>query len=153
MSKRRLDKAFACSRRNVWPALLQELRVWYDSIQGQPGGRLAALRDLDDEQLAKIRPMLNPDYEILVEQDVVCCRAKGVTETRPLFRMKQENLTTFNQFIGQRTLAEIGAQLAQQMGWEQAEGFCYARDLFLDLVDRLVCVPRDPPELPGWVDE
>jgi len=107
---------------------------------------------MDDEQLAEIKPILNPQYEILVEQNYICCRLDGTSKTRQLFRMTRENLATFNQFTGKRTLAEIGAQLARQMGWEESDGFAYARNLFLALVDRLVCVPRDPPELPSLLD-
>jgi hypothetical protein len=32
-----------CSRRDLWPALLQELRVLYDSVKGVLGGRLSDL--------------------------------------------------------------------------------------------------------------
>ena len=145
--------SFACSRRNFWPALLQEFRIIYGSVRGGQGGQLSQLRDLDDDQLAKVRPALNPDYEIVVEHEYICCRAPGVEGTRKLFRMTKENLATYNQFTGQRSLAEIGAQVARQMGWDEADGYIYARDLFLDLVDRLVCIPRDPPELPGLLDE
>jgi len=145
--------AFTCSRRNFWPALLQEARVIYGSVRGGQGGQLAQLRNLSDEQLARVRPMVNPDYEIFVDQDFVCCRARETERTRKLFRMTREALATFNKFTGQRDLAEIGAQLGQQMEWEEEKGLAYAKDLFLDLVDRLVCIPRDPPELPGILDE
>ena len=64
--------AFTCSRRNLWPALLQEIRVIYGSIKGGQGGQLSQLRDLDDDRLAKVRPMLNPEYEIVIERDYVC---------------------------------------------------------------------------------
>jgi hypothetical protein len=114
---------------------------------------LSTLRDLDDDELAKVRPMVNPEYEILVDREYVCCRLDGTTKPRKLFRMTQENLATFNLFTGQRDLAEIGAQLARQMSWETNDGFVYARDLFLALVDRLVCIPRDPPELPGLLEQ
>lgn len=145
--------AFTCSRRDFWPALLQELRVIYGSVKGGQGGQLSQLRELPDDQLARIRPILNPEYEIFVDQDYICCRARETEIARKLFQMKRESLATFNQFTGQHNLAEIGARLAKQMGWDEARGFAYARDLFLDLVDRLVCVPRDPPDLADLLAE
>ncbi|MBN1933370.1 MAG: hypothetical protein JW934_01830 [Anaerolineae bacterium] len=145
--------AFTCSRRDFWPALLDEFRVFYGSVKGGRGGQLSQLRDLPDDQLAQVRPTLNPDYEIFVDQDFVCCRVRETGATRKLFQMKRESLAAFNQFTGRHTLTEIGAQLAQQMEWDEAAGFAYARDLFLALVDRLVCVPRDPPDIAGLLDE
>ena len=131
----------------MWLALLEELRVFYSSVKGRPGGRLADLHDLPDEQLADVRPVLNPAYEIYPEQDCICCRLRETTKTRQLFKMGKANLIAFNQFNGQHNLREIGARLAQEMGWDEREGFAYARYLFLALVDRLVCVPRDPPSI------
>jgi len=136
--------AFTCSRRDFWPALLQEIIVLRKAVQeGQPGYRLSELRDLPDEQLARIRPIANPEYEILVEEDHVCCRRKGMDKVRKLFRMTPENLATWNQFNGQRCLDEIGARLACEMGWEPELGYAYAREFFLALAERLACIPQD----------
>jgi len=134
-----------CSRRALWPALLQELRVFYGSVKGGQGGTLSALHTLPDDQLAMTRPIVNPDYEIYPEDDYIYCRLRGTAKTRKLFKMEKETLMTFNQFNGQHDLREIGARLACEMGWDEAEGFAYARYLFLALVDRLVCIPRAPP--------
>ena len=136
-----------CSRRELWPALLQELRVLYGSVKGGQGGQLAGLHTLPDGQLAAIRPIVNPDYEIYADEDYICCRLRETTKTRRLFKMEKEALMTFNQFNGQHNLREIGERLAREMGWDEREGFAYARYLFLALVDRLVCIPRDPPPI------
>jgi hypothetical protein len=150
--------SFVCSRRDFWPALLHEIRVLYGSIQGGQGCRLSELHDLPDEQLAQVRPVVNPEYEIFVDRDYVCCRARGTERTRKLFAMKKENLVTFNQFNGRQDLGQIGVRLAQEMGWDECQGCAYARELFLALVDRLVCFPRDPlefadPDRPDTQDE
>ena len=42
---------------------------------------------------------------------------------------------------------EIGSRLAQEMGWDEARSFAHARDLFLSLVQHVVCVPKNPLEL------
>jgi hypothetical protein len=135
--------AFTCSRRDFFPALLQEIKVIRDSLKGQPGYRLSELRDLPDEQLAEMRPMVNPQYEILIEGEYVCCRPRGMDKVRRLFTMEPENLVTFNQFDGRHRLDEVGGQLAREMGWEADQGFAYAKALFVALAERLVCIPQD----------
>ena len=144
MVEKRQGLSFTCSRRDFWPALLQELAVTYKSIKGQPGYKLAELGTLPDEQLAQIRPIINPEYEICVENEYVCCRLKGSETTRQLFQMNKANLLTFNLFNGQHSLTEIGTCLSEQMGWDQDQGFGFAKELFVALVERMVCVPRDP---------
>ena len=139
--------SFRCSRRDLWPALLQELRVLYGSVKGGQGGRLSDLHALSDDQLAHVRPVLNPAYEIYPEEDYICCRLRETTKTRRLFKMEKENLITFNQFNGQHNLREIGERLSREIGWDEAEGFAYVRYLFLALGDRLVCLPKDPPPI------
>jgi hypothetical protein len=138
----------AYSRRHFWRALLQELRVIHGSARGGQGGQLSQLHELSDERLAKVRPTLNPEYEICVDQDYVCCRHRQMEVTHRLFQMERENLITLNQFNGQHNLGEIAAQLARQMDWDQNKAFTFTRNLFLSLVDLLICIPRDPPELP-----
>ena len=133
-----------CSRRNLWRALLQEAFVTQDALRGQPGFRLSELGSLPDEQLAQIRPIVNPEYEIFVEEGYVCSRYKKTKATQKLFPLKRENVVAFDLFNGQHSLAEVGARLAQEMGWDEARGFAHARDLFLSLVERLACVPANP---------
>lgn len=144
----RRGPSFVTSRRDFWPALLQEAMVTIGSFRGGQGGRLSELGDLTDEQLAQVRPTVNPEYELFPDGEYICCKLKEGEATRKLFRMKKENLLAFNHFSGRYTLGEIGDRLAQQMGWDEAQGFAYARDLFLALVERMVCVPKDPPPLP-----
>jgi len=42
-------------------------------------------------------------------------------------------------------LGEIGQAVSQEMDWDEARGFAHARDLFLSLASRQVCIPRDAP--------
>lgn len=144
MVEKRRGLSFACSRRDFWPALLQEVLVTYKSIKGQPGYRLAELGTLPDEQLAQIKPIINPEYEICVENEYVCCRLQGAQTTRQLFQMNKANLLTFNLFNGQHNLTEISRCLSEQMGWDQDQGFAFAKAFFTALVERMVCVPQDP---------
>jgi hypothetical protein len=144
MKTSRPDLSFACSRRRLLPALFQEMVVIFGSLKGGQGHRLSDLDNLPDDQLAQIKPVVSPDYEVFVEQGHVCGRLKGTQATLKLFPMQKEYLAVFNRFNGQHTLGEIGERLSQERGWEGTKGFAYAKDLFLALVRRLVCVPKDP---------
>ena len=146
MKRPRRDLSFTCSRRRLLPALFQEMAVILGSLKGGQGGRLSDLGSLPDDQLAQIRPIVNPDYEILAHQGHVCSRSRRTQTALKLFPREREYLVAFNLFNGQHNLGEIGVRLSQEMGWDEAKGFAHARDLFLFLARRLVCVPKDPPE-------
>jgi hypothetical protein len=147
MKRPRRDLSFTCSRRRLLPALFQEMAVILGSLKGGQGHRLSDLGSLPDDRLAQIKPIRNPDYEIFADQGHVCSRSKRTQTTLKLFPMEREYLAAFNLFNGQLSLGEIGERLSQEMGWDEATGFASARDLFLSLVRRLVCVPKDPLEL------
>lgn len=145
MKHPRRDLSFTCSRRNLWRALLQEIFVIHGSVKGRQGRRLSELGSLPDDQLAQVRPIVNPDCEIFVDHGHVWSRFKKTEATVKLFPPEKENLTAFNLFNGTHRLGEIGSLLAQEMGWDEVRAFAHVRDLFLSLVSRLVCVPKDPP--------
>ena len=146
MKHPRRDQSFTCSRRKLLPALFQEMVVVLGSLKGGQGGRLSDLSNLPDDQLSQVTPIMNPDYEIFVDQDHVCSRSRRTQATLRLFPMEREYLAAFNLFNGRHTLGEIGQRVSQEMGWDEDRGFTHSRDLFLSLVRRLVCVPKDPPE-------
>ena len=150
------DPSFSCSRRRLVPALLRETVVTLGMLRGGRGGRLADLRSLPDSELARMRPVVNPAYEILVaedratasaaREDAVCARHRQSGAVLRLFSTADTaDLSAFNRFDGQHRLGEIGVLLAQDTGWEEERAFVCARDLFLSLVGLSVCIPRDPP--------
>jgi hypothetical protein len=146
----RQDLSFACNRRQFFRALFQEAAVVRGSLQGRPGYRLSELGRLPDHQLAQVKPVVNQDYEIFVDQGYVRARYE-IKEQAPLklFSMEEkESRVAFNLFDGRHSLGEIGRHLAQEMEWDEGRAFAHARDLFLSLVEPMVCVPRDPLE-PG----
>jgi hypothetical protein len=115
-------------------------------LRGGQGGRLSELGSLPDEQLAQLKPILNPAYEILVEENGVWGRYRDTGALIRLFGLEEKkNLLAFNMFNGKHTLGQIGEQLAREMGWDGARGFLQARDLFLFAASWLVFVPKDPP--------
>ena len=146
MKHPRRDLPFKCSRRTFFRALFQEVVVVRGSLKGGQGGRLSELGSLPDEKLALVRPIMNPDREIFVDQGFVYSKHKKSETTTKLFPVEKENLVAFHMFDGQHDLGEIGSHLTQETGWDEAVAFAHARDLFLSLVERAVCVPRDPPE-------
>lgn len=147
MSAPRRDLSFACNRRQFLPALLREALVTVGLLRGGQGARLADLGRLPDERLARLRPMINPACNIVIEEDQVWARHKKTGAVVRLFAIEEaDRLAAFNHFNGEHTLAEVGTLLAEERDWDQAEGFALARDLFLELAGRLVCLPRDPPD-------
>jgi hypothetical protein len=146
MKHPRRDLPFTFNRRTFFRALFQEAVVIRGSLKGGQGCRLSELGSLPDDQLAQVRPVLNPDCETFVDQGHVCSRHKKTEATLKLFPAEKENLVVLTMFNGRHDLGEIGSHLAQEMGWDNARAFAHARDLFLSMVRRAVCVPRDPLE-------
>jgi len=149
MKPSRRDLTFTCSRRRLLPALFQEMAVILGSFGGGQGCRLADLDGLSDDELARMRPVVNPDYKIFVHQGHVCGRFKGSKAVLKLFPMESAYLAVFNRFDGRHTLDQIGDHLSREMGWDGARAFAYARDLFLSLAHRLVCLPQNLPGVDG----
>lgn len=137
------DLSPTCTRRQFWRALLQEIFVIYGSAQGGQGCRLSELGSLPDDQLAQVKPIVNPDYEIFVDQAHIWSRRKKTGATTKLFAMEKENLLAFNLFDGRHNLGEIAQALSQEMGWDEPRGFAHVRDLFLLLVSHLACLPKN----------
>ncbi len=144
----RQDLSFTCNRRQFFRALFQEVVVIRGSLQGRPGYRLSELGSLPDRQLAQVKPVVNRDYEIFVEQGDVWARYK-LKERSPLklFSVEEkEDRLAFNLFDGRHSLGEIGSHLVQEMEWDEARAFAHVRDLFLSLIEPMVCLPKDPLE-------
>jgi hypothetical protein len=141
------DLHFNVTRRQFWRALLQEVSVTFDSLQGRPGYALSDLGSLSDHQLARVKPIMHPDCESFIRQGYVWSWCKQTEVTLKLFPTDQENLVAFRMFDGQHELSEIGEHLAREMGWDPARGFALAKELFLSLVGCLVCIPKDPLDL------
>lgn len=139
---------FSCTRRSFLPALLRETVVTLGMLRGGLGCRLSDLETLPEDQLAQLKPTVNPAYEILVEEDCVWGRHRKTGAMVSLFSMgERENLLAFNLFDGIQDLGQAGRRLAQEMEWEEARGFAHVKEFFLLLVGKLVCVPKDPPSL------
>jgi hypothetical protein len=145
VSDTRRDPSFACSRRRFFPALLREAAVTLGMLRGGFGCRISDLSGLPDDQLAKIKPVLNPMYEILVEQDQVLGKNRETEAIVQLFsKEEEESRLAFSLFNGKHTLAQVGERVAEEMGWDGTEGFAHAKEMFLSLVTHLVLVPQDP---------
>lgn len=142
------ELSFACTRRRFFAALLQELLVTRRTLQGVPAFRLSELSHLPNDQLAQVIPIMNPDYEILVEHDHAWGRRKTSPAAQSLFLITPENLAVFNLFNGRLSLAEISEQAAQELNWDKAHTFTLAADLFLSLVSHLVCLPKNMIDIP-----
>jgi hypothetical protein len=142
-------KSIGCSRRSFLPMLLREIAVTIQSAQGTPTHQINELGDLPDDELAAIRPIINPICRIHVADGQVCSQPRD-KEDAPLrvhFPTAPENLAVFNRINGQQTLGEIAESVAGQFGWEPERAFSHTRELFLALASYLVAVPQNSPDL------
>jgi hypothetical protein len=133
------------SRRELLSALLKRSVEAVGSLGSEGGYVLSDLPNMPDEELASMRPMVNPDFEIFVDQGTVCGRSRVTGDTFKLLTMEKANLAAFNLFNGMHRLDEVGERLSREMGWDRAEGFAFARKIFVSLALRQVCIPKDPP--------
>jgi hypothetical protein len=134
---------FRLTRRAFLPALVREVRVLSSTLKGDRNLALSELGNLPDEQLAVLRPMILPAFSIYVDGERVVGRHKETGVVIDLFPAEKEGVLTLNQFNGKVTLGAAGGRLAQHMGWDEAQGFAYVKDLFLSLVGHLVCIPQN----------
>lgn len=132
------------SRRSFWRGLVHELAVASGVLKGGQECRLADLDKLPDEQLARLHPRIHPTCRICIQQGYVWAQWNSGNAV-PLFPSeRREGLLTLNLCDGQHTLGEIGRFVAHQTGWDEARGFAYARELFLSLASRMICIPKEP---------
>ncbi len=142
----RKDLPFVCSRRNFFGALINEIVITAKTARGGQSFRLSNLGSLPDDQLAKITPIMNPAYEIYVEEEYLWTRNKQTGKTYQEFLLNEENRRTFNLFNGRNTLGEIARQLSRDLAWEEDFAFAQARGIFLSLADHTVCLPTNSLE-------
>ena len=139
------DLEFAISRRTFWRALVQEAFAATRALHGEQDYRLSELGDWPDARLAQIRPVVHPLCEIYVDEGSVYGRHKDVGVSVELFPLDQaEDRLTLGMFDGNHTLRQVGTRLSEAMAWDDARAFAHARDLFLSLAGRMICIPRDP---------
>lgn len=139
---------FLYSRRTFWRALFQEMLVASGVVHGGRECRLEDLGRLPDDELAKLRPIVHPACQIFVDGDAVWSRVRGKEEAVRLFRSDDvASRVALGMFDGERTLGEIGAGLGEALDRDEEWAFARARGLFLSLANRLICIPKDPPQI------
>lgn len=132
------------SRRSFWRGLLHELAVASGVLRGGQECRLADLDQLPNEQLARLHPRIHPTCRFHIDQGYVWSRWNSGSAVRLFPIERREDLLILNLCDGQHTLDEIGRLVAQEMGWDEARGVAHARELFLSLASRLICIPTEP---------
>jgi hypothetical protein len=123
--------------------MVNEAFALVGSFKGRKVCRIEELGSLADDQLAKVRPIIKADCEILVNEGHVCYRRGKTGATVQLFPNEGVKRRAIDFFDGEHSIGQIGDALAQEMDIEQARGFACVRETFLSLVSHLVCVPRD----------
>jgi hypothetical protein len=128
---------------------VREAFVASGALKGEEGCRLSELGNWPDSRLALIKPIVHPLCEIYVDEGSVHGRYKDTGATVELFPLEQvEDRVALGMFDGGHTLREVGTRVSQALAWDEARAFAHARDLFLSLAGRMICIPKDP-RVPG----
>lgn len=116
----------------------------FEEMRGRPQLRLADIPKLPDATLAEIIPMVREDVRLDVNQRDVIAYPPERNESIVLFARDSIETVLFNRFDGRTAIRRIAAEAAATMSWSTDEGFARVKRLFLDLVERGVCVPSNP---------
>ncbi len=140
-------KKSSFSRRELLSAIMRTGAEAVGSIGNEGGFVLSDLPNMTDKELASMRPIVNPEFEIYVERGMVCARSRITGESLELLATEKAELATFNLFNGMHRLDEISERLVGLMNWDQEASFAFVRELFVLLALQQVCIPKDPPAL------
>jgi len=132
---------FKFSRRGLFGLAKQQYIVTEGESLGGVGFKLSQLGSLPDEELAHIAPRIVPECRISTGDGFIWGALPKSQPPIKLFTRDLDTLAAFNLMNGLTPLGEIGALLAQQLGWEEARAFAFARGLFLHLVKLRVSIP------------
>lgn len=140
------DQPFAASRRGFFSQLVREAKVTLDMFQGKQSFRLADLSDLPAEEIGDLQPMVNPLYKVLVaEDDVIARDMQSGAEVRLFAAGDDLSVAILSLFGGQHSLTKVAQLVSKQLDLELASTWAHARTMFLEMVEKLVVVPRNPP--------
>lgn len=140
---------FDLSRRDFFRALFLEARDLSGVTRGQRSFALSDLAELPDDELARLIPMVQPVFAVYVEDEYILARHGETGNVVELCPSARENILALNLFNGQIGLGTAGRRLALQMEWDESRGYEHVKGLFLSLVGRLICVPRNSLEPEG----
>ncbi len=132
---------FSVSRRQFFPALLQEFLAYCDSIEGRPAHNLAELGLWADEDLYRLCPRIAPECKIHVQDGLVWAQHPTSKQPIKLFPIDSPARVAFNEMNGLKSLREIAQQVQSITDWDEQRSFAYVRGLFLWLVFTKVCRP------------
>jgi hypothetical protein len=99
--------------------------------------------------MSELIPRILSPWTIDVEGKGLRARNLETGESIELLPSTAENLVAVKQFDGRTSLGAAGKGIAADLGWPDEEGFALARDLFLNLVGRRICLPGNAPKPRG----
>lgn len=130
------------SRRNLLPALLNQLEAFGNRTEGGVVRKLEDLGICPDQQLALITPAIVTGCRIIAEGRSIYAELPSICEPFELFELGTPAEIIFRLFDGMTTLDEMSDYLARQTNWEPSQAFAYTRGFFLWLVLAGVCLPK-----------
>lgn len=135
---------FDFTRRELFTALVTELRVIHGRAQGGEAWQLADLGRLPDAELDRLVPVVVAGCRITEAGGHVVGQVSATAAPKPLFPRSTAALEAFNRFNGLTPIGATVRHVAAATGWHHAQSREFVRRLFLDLVVAGVCVPKWP---------
>ncbi len=130
-------------RRDFLRSFAMEAKSVLDEACGVPQLRLDEIRDLPEEKLRQIIPVVMGQVELgYAEGNVVA--TIGESPARELFPSDSAEMEVFNRFDGSRNIDSISEELAASGARQPCDAYDAVVRLFLRLVDAGICVPANP---------
>ena len=129
------------SRRGMLSAAADRAEERRRSRDGLPSFHIEDLSVFDDCRLAGIKPIINSRAKISLDKDVVYAVTSASVDPIPLYDTASPVLFIFNQFNGERSIAEICEKTAEHFGWRDEKAAQIVRTVFLKLCEVRVCEP------------
>ncbi len=109
------------------------------------GIQIPTLGIMEDTDLYQIIPGILPKTKIIPEGSIVWGIPPGHSQRIQLFIIEPNTVHAFNQINGVNNLFEIAQSQAKYSGLSFSRSFLFTRGLFLTLVKKEVCLPKNNP--------
>ena len=131
------------SRRKFFNSLAGKIVAFAYDIRGIPQMKLNSLKDLPDEVIEQMIPVMAKDDTYKIESDHISKfnhEAESFEKVRSLTRHQMYIIRSFD---GISTIKDITLKYASKYKVENETAFRHVRSLFTSLAEYMVCHPKD----------
>ncbi|MDO8589615.1 MAG: hypothetical protein Q7T82_21530 [Armatimonadota bacterium] len=131
------------NRRSFLKSLISETIAAFEEAHGKPNYKLADLWTVSDETLGQMTPALAE--KTLVDRSEGRLTVRAANDDQAGYCVQADSPQSFiiDHFDGNASLLSISSQLARQWSMQSDSAFETAKKVFLALVRRGLCAPRN----------